>query len=99
MQIDYKRQGDKLICALSGRLDRTTVSELERLLSGTLDGKTGLILDFERVEYLSSAGLRVLLAAQRKMPVGGRVVIRKANAFVRHVLDATGMTDIFQVEE
>ena len=95
MQIFKQEQDGMLTLTLEGRLDRTTAPELEQALNVPLEE---LVLDFEKVEYISSAGLRVLLAAQRRLTGGRRVVIRNANEFVRDVFAMTGFMDILDVQ-
>ena len=98
MQIDRMQSGGKLTLTLAGRLDRTTAPELDAELGRPDEWSDGLILDFGKVDYISSAGLRVLLAAQRKMPAGKKVVVRGANEFVKDVFAMTGFMDILSVE-
>ena len=95
MQIFKQEQDGTLTLTLEGRLDRTTAHELEQALNVPLEE---LVLDFEKVEYISSAGLRVLLAAQRRLTGCRRVVIRNANEFVRDVFAMTGFMDILDVQ-
>ena len=84
--------------ALEGRLDTTTAPQLEAELKGALDGVTELSMDFEKLEYLSSAGLRVLLAVQKTMNRQGRMVIRHVNETIREVFEVTGFIDILTIE-
>ena len=79
MNITKTIEGAKLTLALEGRLDTTTAPQLEAEVKGALTGVTELALDFSRLEYLSSAGLRVILAAQKIMNKQGRMVIRHVN--------------------
>ena len=79
MTIDKKQQGTELEILLSGRLDTTTAPQLEGELKHSINGITSLTLDFEKLEYISSAGLRVLLAAQKVMNKQGEMVIRHVN--------------------
>ena len=84
--------------ALEGRLDTTTAPQLEAELKGALDGVTELSMDFEKLEYLSSAGLRVLLAVQKTMNRQGRMVIRHVNETIREVFEVTGFIDILTID-
>lgn len=98
MTIEKKLDGGRLTLALDGRLDTNTSPELDAELA--LDGVTEVVFDLAKLEYISSAGLRVFLTAQKKlMPSGGKVVLRSPNAMVRSVLDITGCADIFQLDE
>ncbi len=97
MNIEKKLEDSRLTIALDGRLDTNTSPELEAELS--LDGVTEVVFDLAGLEYISSAGLRIFLAAQKKMMAGGgKVVLRAPNAMVRSVLDITGCADIFEVQ-
>ncbi len=83
---------------LSGRVDTVTAPELEAAVFTNADGITAVILDMENLEYISSAGLRVLLAAQKRFAAGGGVTVRRPNETVAEVLDMTGFSDILKVE-
>lgn len=98
MNIIKKTEGTTLALALEGRLDTTTAPELEAELKSSLDGVTALDLDFEKLEYLSSAGLRVLLAAQKVMNKQGTMVIRHVNDTIHEVFEVTGFLDILTIE-
>ena len=98
MTIQKALNGNKLDVALEGRLDTTTAPQLEAELKASLDGITELNLDFEKLEYLSSAGLRVLLAAQKVMNRQGSMVIRHVNETIQEVFEVTGFTDILTIE-
>ena len=98
MNISKQTQGTVLTLALEGRLDTTTAPQLEAELKGALDGITELEMDFDKLEYLSSAGLRVLLAAQKTMNRQGKMVIRHVNETIREVFEVTGFIDILTIE-
>ena len=98
MTINRTREGDALTVALEGRLDTTTAPLLEAELKQSLDGVTDLALDMEKLNYLSSAGLRVLLAAQKQMNKQGSMVIRHVNETIMEVFEVTGFIDILTVE-
>ena len=98
MTINRTREGDALTVALEGRLDTTTAPQLEAELKQSLDGVTALALDMEKLDYLSSAGLRVLLAAQKQMNKQGTMVIRHVNETIMEVFEVTGFIDILTVE-
>lgn len=97
MVISQERDGGKLTIALSGRLDTTTAPELEETLKGALDGVSELELDLKALDYISSAGLRVLLSAQKVMNKQGSMVVLNANESIREVFEVTGFTDILTV--
>lgn len=98
MNIIRNEDGSKLTLALEGRLDTTTAPVLEAELKASFDGLTELDLDFEKLEYLSSAGLRVLLAAQKVMNRQGKMTIRHVNEIIREVFEVTGFIDILTIE-
>ena len=98
MTIQKNLNGSTLNVALEGRLDTTTAPQLEAELKESMDGITELNLDFEKLEYLSSAGLRVLLAAQKVMNKQGSMVIRHVNETIHEVFEVTGFTDILTIE-
>ena len=98
MTIQKTLNGSTLSVALEGRLDTTTAPQLEAELKASLDGITELDLDFEKLEYLSSAGLRVLLAAQKTMNKQGTMVIHHVNETIREVFEVTGFIDILTIE-
>ena len=84
-----------LTLAPEGRLDTTTAPELERML--TLDGVTTLIFDLEKLDYISSAGLRVLLSAQKTMNGQGSMKVVHANEMILEIFEVTGFTDILTI--
>lgn len=99
MRISRQSEQEKLILQIEGRLDTATSPQLEQELGEGLDRVRELVLDFTPLEYISSAGLRVLLAAHKKMEKQeGRLVIRGANEGVRKVFTITGFMDILHVE-
>jgi anti-sigma B factor antagonist len=98
MNITMDKNGNSLKVALEGRLDTTTSPELESKLEGELNEITDLVFDFEKLEYLSSAGLRVLLAAQKIMNKQGKMVIRNANNTIKEIFEVTGFSNILVVE-
>lgn len=98
MTIDKKEQGTTLEIAVSGRLDTTTAPQLEAELKRSVDGVTELVFDFSGLEYLSSAGLRVLLAAQKVMNKQGTMVIRHVNETIMEVFEITGFSEILTID-
>ena len=98
MNIIKTTEGTTMNLALEGRLDTTTAPQLEAELKGSLDGVTELNMDFEKLEYLSSAGLRVILATQKTMNKQGKMVIRHVNETIREVFEVTGFIDILTIE-
>lgn len=98
MTITKNLTGTTLAIALEGRLDTTSAPHLETELRQHLNGVTLLDLDFAGLEYISSAGLRVLLAAQKVMKKQGEMVIHNVNGTVMEVFEITGFTDILTIE-
>ena len=98
MNIIKTTEGTTLNFALEGRLDTTTAPQLETELKGSMDGVTELNMNFEKLEYLSSAGLRVILTAQKTMNKQGKMVIRHVNETIREVFEVTGFIDILTIE-
>ena len=90
--------GTHLSIALEGRLDTTTAPQLEAELKASLPGITQLDFDFQALEYLSSAGLRVILSAQKTMNRQGNMVLRHVNETIMEVFEITGFVDILTIE-
>ena len=88
----------ELTMALVGRLDTTTAPNLETELKASLNGVDSLVMDFTELEYISSAGLRVLLSAQKVMNKQGKMVVRHVNETILEVFEVTGFTDVLTVE-
>ena len=99
MTIEKKQDGTMLTLSLKGRLDTTTSPQLEAELRQGLNGVSDLVFDFSDLEYISSAGLRVLLSAQKTMNTQGTMVIRKVNSVVMDVFEVTGFSDFLTIEE
>ena len=98
MNIQKTMAGTTLTVDLEGRLDTTTAPQLEKELRDSIDGLTGLVIDLEKLDYISSAGLRVLLAMQKIMNKQGEMRIRNANETVMEVFEVTGFSDILTIE-
>ena len=98
MTIDKTLNATEMTVALTGRLDTTTAPHLEAELKTSLTGVGSLVMDFAELEYISSAGLRVLLSAQRVMNNQGKMVIRHANETIFEVFEVTGFTDILTIK-
>ena len=100
MMLNINKQFDegKLYVTLDGRLDTTTSPELEKSLSESLPEVKELVLDLEKLEYISSAGLRVLLTAQKTMAKQGSMKLVHVNDLVMEILEVTGFVDILTIE-
>ena len=83
---------------LEGRLDTVTAPELEKELKASLDGVTELRIDFEKLDYISSAGLRVLLSAQKQMTKQGTMTLHHVNQTIMEIFEVTGFSDILTIE-
>ena len=98
MNINLDKNGSALKVQLSGRLDTTTAPELEKALKTQLEGIEALTLDFEELAYISSAGLRVLLALQKTMNRQGQMVVTHVNENIMEVFEITGFVDVLTIE-
>ena len=98
MKITKNLNGTNLEIALEGRLDTTTAPELEQELKASMVGANALTLDFGKLDYISSAGLRVLLSAHKAMSKKGGMKVTNVNEIVREVFDVTGFADILNIE-
>lgn len=87
-----------LTVALAGRLDTTTAPELEKELKASLDGVTALTIDIAALEYISSAGLRVLLSAQKTMNKQGEMKVVHVGETIMEIFEVTGFSDILSIE-
>ena len=99
MEIHKTQTGSELAVKLSGRLDTVTAPQLEVELKRSMAGVERLVLDLEALEYMSSAGLRVLLAAQKVMNRQGEMIVRKVNETIMEVFEVTGFVDILTIEQ
>jgi anti-sigma B factor antagonist len=96
MQIEKTSEGSKLTLKVSGRLDTNTSPDLEAALK--LDGVTNVVFDFTNLEYISSAGLRILLSTQKAMMAcGGEMSVANPNAMVSGVFDMTGLSSVLRI--
>lgn len=98
MNINKTVNGNELIIALEGRLDTATAPQLEAELNQSIGGTEKLVFDFAGLEYLSSAGLRVLLAAQKIMNKQGEMVVRSVNETIMEIFEVTGFCDVLTIE-
>ena len=98
MTIEKKVNGNALEIAVEGRLDTMTAPELEKELNQSLSGADSLTLDFSKLEYISSAGLRVLLSAHKMMNNKGGMKVTNVNEIVQEVFEVTGFADILNIE-
>ncbi len=97
MKINKSIENGKACYALEGRLDTTTAPELESALKKDLDGITALTIDCAKLDYISSAGLRVLLSTHKVMCKKGGMKVTNVNEMVQEVFDVTGFADILNI--
>lgn len=98
MEINKTIDGTKLTIALTGRLDTTTAPMLENEINASVNGISELVYDFLNLEYVSSAGLRVLLASQKIMNQQGKMIVKNVKPEIMEVFELTGFTDILTIE-
>lgn len=98
MKISKIANGSELTVSLEGRLDTNTSPDLEAALKGALEGVDSLTFDMEKLEYVSSAGLRVLLSAQKTMNKQGAMKLIHVNELIGEIFEVTGFSDILTVE-
>lgn len=98
LNIKKKADGTTLVLALTGRLDTNTAPDLNNAVNESIEGVESLIFDFKDLEYISSAGLRVLLASQKIMNTQGSMVIRDASEEIEEIFEVTGFADIMTLE-
>ena len=95
MKIDFVKNGGEMTVSLNGRLDTVTAPDLETVLSANYDGISSIVFNCEELLYISSAGLRVLLSAHKRMK--GRMKLVSVSELVREVLEMTGFADIWVI--
>jgi anti-sigma B factor antagonist len=98
MTINQNKNGSKLTLEVEGRLDTTTAPQLDAEVKSSISGITELEIDFSKLDYISSAGLRVLLSAQKIMNKQGSMVIHGASEDLMEIFDVTGFIDILTIE-
>ena len=98
MNINKSANGTELTMAIVGRLDTVTAPEFEAELKASIGGVESLILDLAELEYTSSAGLRIILMAQKIMNKQGKMIVKNVNESVMEVFDITGFLDILTIE-
>ena len=98
MEVIKKKDGAVLNAAMTGRIDTTTAPQFEAAIKPELEGITSLVLDFAQVEYISSAGLRVLLSLQKLMNKQGDMKLLHVNETIMEIFEVTGFSDILTIE-
>lgn len=98
MNINIEKDNGRVILKIEGRLDTTSAPELEKTINNEGDSLKNLVLDFNCVDYISSAGLRVLLTAQKKMNVQGHMELINVSEAVMDIFEMTGFADILEIK-
>ena len=98
MTIEKNLNGAELNIAINGRLDTTTAPQLEAELKQSIESLEKLVLDFDALDYISSAGLRVLLSTQKVMNKQGEMIIKNVNETINEIFEVTGFIDILTIE-
>ena len=99
MNINKKLNGSELLFELEGSIDSTSAPELDKVINESIKDVESLILDFKNVDYISSAGLRVLLVAYKTMAKQGKMVVRHPNSNVMDICSMTGFDNILTIED
>ena len=97
MTVTKTKNNNELTVKISGRLDTVTSPELESSLNGEFEGLEKLTFDFAELEYLSSAGLRILLTCRKKMNDQGAMVVTNVNSTIKEIFDITGFSDLLNI--
>ena len=98
MNIEIKRNSEEIIMKVVGRLDTTTAPTLEKTINENINDIKNLVLDFKELKYISSAGLRVLLSAQKKMKNIGSMKVINVCVEIMEIFEMTGFADILSIE-
>ena len=98
LNISTEKNNKEAVISLEGRLDTTSSPELEKALPDILNGTENLVFDLAKLDYISSAGLRVLLSVHKTMKKQGEMVIRNSSDDVKEVFEVTGFSDILNIE-
>ncbi len=98
MNIQKSSHNNSLTFSISGRIDTSTSPKLEQELKNSINDCTELTFDFAQVEYISSAGLRVLLSAQKTMNKQGSMKLKNVHENIMEIFEVTGFTDILNIE-
>ena len=97
MLINKDAKGDELTISIDGRLDTTTAPQLEAEINSCLDGVKSLIIDMSKLVYISSAGLRVLLKAQKVMNKQGKMTVTNVNQEIKEIFEVTGFDELLNI--
>lgn len=98
MTINVNKEGEKLVLSPEGRIDTVTAPEFSKTIEDNIEGVKDLVIDFEKLEYISSAGLRVLLTTQKNMSKIGTMKLIHVSDVIMDVFNITGFVDILTIE-
>lgn len=98
LNIDKTQNGSELLIAVDGRIDTNTAPQLETEIKNQLEGINTLVFDLEKLQYISSAGLRVLLSTQKVMMKQGKMILKKVPSEIMDIFEVTGFSDILTIE-
>ena len=98
MTLEIKRNAEEIVMEITGRLDTTTAPALDKTINEDIGETKNLILDLKGLEYISSAGLRVLLSTQKKMKQKGAMIVKNVCAEIMEVFEITGFADILTID-
>lgn len=98
MTVEKKQNGEEVTLLVSGRVDTTNAKEFESEVTVKMEGAKSLILDFAELEYISSAGLRVVLSIIKQMKNQGTLAIKNANEMIKEIFEVTGFSDLVDME-
>ena len=97
MTYTTKKDGNTLEIVVTGRLDTVSAPDLEKALMPVPEGVNTLVYDFGKLDYISSAGLRVMLGLHRSLPMGGKTKVTNCNSVIKEVFSVTGFEDIMEI--
>lgn len=98
MDIEVRKESEEVIIEVGGRVDTTTAPKLEKTIIENINNTKSLILDLKELKYISSAGLRVLLNAQKKMKNIGSMKVKNVHEEIMEIFEMTGFADILTIE-
>lgn len=98
MEVDIKLEGQKATVLIEGRIDSSTAPELEKKISKVIKKVNDIVLDFEKVEYITSAGLRVILAASKALSEKGKLLIINTSDVIKEIFDMTGFSTVVEID-
>lgn len=98
MTVEKKQNGEEVTLLVSGRVDTTNANEFESEVTVKMEGAKSLILDFAELEYISSAGLRVVLSIIKRMKNQGTLAIINANEMIKEIFEVTGFSDLVDIK-